>query len=67
MNITDGISPGQILVIESAAANGFSGIDIGGGGNLKIEGGGWRMQGEETLVLLWNGIRWLEISRSNNY
>jgi hypothetical protein len=67
MYLTDGISPGQILVIESAASNGFSGIDIGDNVNVNINGSGWRMQGEETLVLLWNGIKWLELSRSDNY
>ncbi|MFH1120705.1 MAG: hypothetical protein V1775_12860 [Bacteroidota bacterium] len=65
-NITDGINPGQILVLESAASNGIVGFDIGGG-NINMEGTIWRMQGEETMVLLWNGIKWLELSRSNNY
>lgn len=66
VNITDGINPGQILVLESAAVNGIVGFDIGGG-NISMEGTIWRMQGEESMVLLWNGIKWIELTRSNNY
>ena len=65
--LTNGISAGQVLILESSAANSLIGVDLVSGPNIKLAGGGFRMQGEETLTLIWNGTKWVELSRSNNF
>ncbi|MBL0182072.1 MAG: hypothetical protein IPP96_07175 [Chitinophagaceae bacterium] len=65
--LSNGINTGQLLILESHVNNGFSGIDLFSGANIKLAGGTFRMQGEETLTLIWNGAKWLELSRSENF
>ncbi len=66
-SISDGINSGQILILSSDINNAFVGIDIADGPNIQLEGAGFRLQGEETLTLIWNGTKWLELCRSNNF
>ena len=67
-NISNGIVRGQILLIESAQSNGSSGFQIFDGNNLRLAGDPvlLRLKGLDTLMLIWNGTYWLEISHSDN-
>lgn len=68
-NISNGIVRGQILIIESAQSNGSSGFEIFDGNNLRLSGDPTllRLKGLDTLMLIWNGTYWLELSHSENF
>jgi len=66
-NLSNGISAGQVLILESAADNNFAGVDLNNGPNIKMAGGGMRIRGEETMTLIWNGAKWIELCRSRNF
>jgi len=65
--LTDGVSAGQLLILESSTSNNFIGVDVDNASNLKLAGSGFRMQGGSTLTMIWNGAKWVEICRSNNF
>ncbi len=67
INFTNGISIGQILIIS--VGNSFNvNIDAPINGNVNLSGNStnWVMNYQDTLILLWDGIRWIEITRSDN-
>lgn len=64
--LTNGLVPGQVLIIESDGANPEYGFDLKTEGNLFLQNGGMRMRPWQTITLIWNGTKWLETSRSEN-
>jgi len=69
ITLTSGNQVGQVLVIEcveTAAGDGFRVLDTDTNVNTNILGPVYSMQNEDTLILMWNGTNWIEVSRSNN-
>jgi len=67
--LSNGIVRGQILIIESNQANGSSGFQLFDGNNIRLAGDPvlLRLKGFDTLMLIWNGTYWLELSHSSNF
>lgn len=68
LSFQDGQKQGQILVvtIDPYVTSG-NGVRITSGGNLRLNGGGsLDLLIDDTLTIIWNGVRWVELSRSNN-
>lgn len=68
-NISNGTVRGQVLIIESDLSNGSSGFQIFDGNNLRLSGDPvlLRLKGLDTLMLIWNGTYWLEVSHAENF
>lgn len=64
--LSDGLVPGQILIIEGDGANSEGGFDLVTEGNLYLHEGGMRVRGWQTISLIWNGSKWLETGRASN-
>lgn len=62
-SISNGLKPGQLLIIENAGGYLFTIND--GAANLYIAGNAL-LYANDTITLIWTGNRWLEISRSDN-
>ncbi len=64
ITLTNGLQTGQMLLLECAAGT-FSIVDTNQSGNINT--GGNRAFGvEDTILLVWNGNRWVEIIYENN-
>ena len=61
--ISNGVKPGQLLIIENVGGYLLS-IDDGQA-NLNIEGNAG-LYTDDTITLIWTGAKWLELARSNN-
>jgi predicted RNase H-like nuclease (RuvC/YqgF family) len=61
--ISDGYFPGQILIIEGSDDTNTITIKDVANTNLTAD---VVLGNEDTLLLIWNGSNWLEISNSNN-
>ncbi|MFM2394223.1 MAG: hypothetical protein RLZZ546_2205 [Bacteroidota bacterium] len=59
----NGAVNGQILILESAIQQPY--ILDNTQSNLTLSGN-FTMNGSDTIMLIWSGTRWVEISRSNN-
>jgi hypothetical protein len=59
--LSNGLQIGQILILESAQDD----CELLNIGNVKLSSD-WQAGTYDTLMLLWNGSYWLELSRSNN-
>ena len=62
-SISNGLKPGQLLIIENVGGYLFTIND--GAANLNIAGNAL-LYSNDTITLIWTGNRWLEISRSDN-
>ena len=64
ITLSNGLVIGQVLVVECQAvlANGFQMAD---GGNLNLSGG-HTLNDDDTIMLIWNGSDWLELSFAAN-
>ena len=62
--LEDGLSTGQMLVVE-CAATGTNGIRFQDTGNMNVAGTR-DLLAEDTITFIWNGTKWLEISYANN-
>jgi hypothetical protein len=65
--LANGLTPGQILVVECTATGG-NGITFSDGPNMAVGGGfsGRIMFLEDTITLIWSGTKWVEISFTDN-
>lgn len=68
VTLSDGTRIGQVLVLTCHYnIVGGNGVRLTSGGNLLLNGGGsYDMYVNDNLMLIWNGVKWTEISRSNN-
>lgn len=64
--LSNGLVPGQLLILESAVSNGSTGFKLWRG-NIKISEISHTLKATDTIMLLWNGSYWLEVSVSHNY
>jgi hypothetical protein len=67
--ILDGDTAGQILILHNNSVTGLPipTITIQDAANTKLAGNAdFAMGIDDTLILIWDGADWLEISRSNN-
>ena len=65
-SITNGINPGQILILAGDLSNpGYA--SILDGPNIFLSGPGFNLLARNTLTLIWTGAKWLELSRGDNY
>jgi hypothetical protein len=62
-SISNGVKPGQYLVIENVGGYLFAIPD--GQANLNIAGLN-NLYTDDTITLIWTGSKWLEIARANN-
>lgn len=75
LNIGSGYAPGAILVLEVSKSFGRMYIQrlIGSGSNTIYgvfddpETWNWNMRQFDTITLMWNGVKWVELHRSRNY
>ena len=67
--ISNGLVRGQILVLESDQSNGSSGFQLfsGTSNNTRLSSNPLRLQGHDTLTMIWNGTYWLEVCHSSNF
>gem|GEM_PF-4234013 len=62
--LSNGLTIGQILIIEATGGGGTLGLRIADDGatyNTRMEANRDLLVGD-TVILLWNGVNWLEIS-----
>ncbi len=67
--LSNGIVQGQVLIVESAQSNGSSGINFFSGlsNNTRLSSNPLTLKGMDTLMMIWNGTYWLELSHSSNF
>ena len=65
VKLTNGLAIGQILIIEGLGSNSF---EITSSDNIRLDAVNLNLDlnSNDTLMLIWNGSYWIEISRSNN-
>lgn len=65
VDLTNGSQIGQVLVVE--CINNGNSFRILDGSNVNVDGLGFdTLDGDDTIMLIWNGSKWLEVSRSAN-
>lgn len=64
--LTKGKENGHILLIESALGLAFTMVDNVPKHRTELNGN-YTMKGASTLLLVWSGTRWVQISYSKNY
>jgi len=62
--LSNGISPGQILILQGNQTN-IHYVYINDSPNSNVDGT-MTLGKEDTLMLIWSGAKWIEVSRSNN-
>ena len=65
-SITAGISPGQILILTLDNSSPASAIIFEDAG-IALAGSSCNLLTRDTLMLIWTGARWVEVSRSANH
>lgn len=64
--LTNGLTPGQVLIAECIATGG-NGISFLDGVNMAVGGGISRsLDMDDTITFVWNGAKWIEIAFSSN-
>ncbi len=67
LSLTNGIAPGQLLILVAELANQFEDIRFAEGPNADFAGtGGAGLEDNDTLVLVWNGTKWTQLCHSKN-
>ena len=65
--LADGETNGQIIILACHRNTGSNGFRLLSSGNIKLNGGGHLdLYPNDTVMLIWNGESWTEISRSDN-
>jgi|SRR6185503_20773323 len=64
--LTRGRENGHILLIESAVGHAFTMVDNVPKHRTELSGN-ITMKGASTLLLVWSGTRWVQISHSKNF
>lgn len=66
-SIVPGLKIGQMLIIENDKSSSLAKITIIDGNAVQLDGSNnYDMELTDTLILIWNGTDWLEVSRSSN-
>lgn len=68
VDLSDGTAVGQMLILTVVANSNPIKITAFAGENINLTGANtnWEMHHQDTLVLLWDGTKWIEITRSDN-
>ena len=67
VTLPNGETVGQILVLTCSPYAGANGFRLNSTGNLKSNGGSsLDLYQNDTVMLIWNGVSWVEVSRSSN-
>ncbi|MES2777694.1 MAG: hypothetical protein V4722_26180 [Bacteroidota bacterium] len=69
ITLSNGLRNGQVLILAGDESNGSSGPKLfnDAGGNVKLDDGQvFTFRANHTMMLLWTGTRWIEVSRSLN-
>ena len=62
--IANGSTPGDVLILEGTDDS--QTVTINDGANTSLAAATRTLVNDDTLMLLWNGASWIEISFSNN-
>lgn len=65
INLTNGLATGQLLIIEGVGGDSF---EIQSDDNVRLNSVDLNLllNSHDTMMLIWDGTYWVEISRSNN-
>lgn len=61
----NGLTPGQLLIVECIAPGGFNGIRFSDQVNMNVSGIR-DLTIDDTITFIWNGTKWVEIAFSDN-
>ncbi len=64
--LTRGRENGHLLLIESAFGHPFTMVDNVNKHRTELSGN-HKMKGADTLLLVWSGTRWVQVSYSKNF
>ncbi len=63
--LSDGLIMGQLLILINIDRDANDAVEVRDNTNTKLNGN-WQADKDDTLILMWNGLDWVEISDSAN-
>lgn len=63
--LSDGLVMGQILILINIDRDANDGVEVRDNTNTKLNGN-WQSDNDDSLILMWNGIDWIQLSESAN-
>jgi hypothetical protein len=62
--INNGATPGAVLILQGM--NNVNTVTLNDGANVQLGAASRVLGQDDTLVLIWNGTDWIEVSFANN-